>query len=219
MMRSGRLCSGTLLLSERKRKGPVKGRDLGWSGAAVLEQYLNALQRGVLLLSRDGKVQFANAAAQAQVALGDPVALVRGRLRLLPPPEHARLEGVLEAHDVASEGAVLFLKSSEGREFTLMLQYLGGGFERDSGFIAFLFAPDAVMSTNLGLLQKCYGLTPSEAAVADSFYHCCTVRGVAEELECSINTIRVHLKRIFKKCGVHSQAELVRRLALEPYWG
>ncbi|MCC5887430.1 MAG: hypothetical protein JJT88_13430 [Gammaproteobacteria bacterium] len=35
----------------------------------------------------------------------------------------------------------------------------------------------------------------------------------------SASTVRAHLKHVFRKCGVHSQAELVRLLALGPYWG
>ncbi len=36
------------------------------------------------------------------------------------------------------------------------------------------------------------------------------------DLGISLNTVRTHLKRIFEKCGVRSQAELLQLLALGP---
>jgi DNA-binding CsgD family transcriptional regulator len=67
-----------------------------------------------------------------------------------------------------------------------------------------------------GVLRQLYGLTPSEAATAECLFAGLTVDNTADELDVSVNTVRSHMKRIFMKCQVKSQVELVRLLALGP---
>lgn len=55
-------------------------------------------------------------------------------------------------------------------------------------------------------------LSPREWEVARRLVVGGRVRGVAEELQISHNTVRNHLKAVFRKLGVNSQTELVRRL-------
>lgn len=58
-----------------------------------------------------------------------------------------------------------------------------------------------------------YGLTPAEVACALAMPG--SVRAVAEGLGLSMNTVKSHLKAIYQKTGVRSQAELVGLLARE----
>jgi DNA-binding CsgD family transcriptional regulator len=44
----------------------------------------------------------------------------------------------------------------------------------------------------------------------------CTVEQLTQRLRISQNTVRTHLKGVFKKCAVRSQAQLMRLLALGP---
>lgn len=67
-----------------------------------------------------------------------------------------------------------------------------------------------------GVLRKLYQLTQSECATVSFLFQGHTVDEVARELSVSINTVRSHMKRIFVKCHVRSQVELVRLLAFGP---
>ena len=61
-----------------------------------------------------------------------------------------------------------------------------------------------------------YGLTPAQARVARSLFAGRSVEETAGALDLSLNTVRTHLKQIFTKCEVNSQAELMHLLALGP---
>ena len=93
------------------------------------------------------------------------------------------------------------------------------GAGRAIGFLGFVFDQSAETERDSALLREFYALTPCEAEVAGRLYNGLSLLEIADDLHCSINTVRAHLKQVFKKCGVHSQAELVRLLALGPYWG
>jgi DNA-binding CsgD family transcriptional regulator len=67
------------------------------------------------------------------------------------------------------------------------------------------------------VLHQVYNLTESQAEVARSLYAGRSVEDTALALNLSLNTIRTHLKHIFTKCEVSSQAELLHMLALGPY--
>ncbi len=66
------------------------------------------------------------------------------------------------------------------------------------------------------LVTRLLGLTPMESRVAVAVAAGRTVVGTADELGCAVYTARTHLKRIYRKLGIHKQTELVRRvLSLE----
>jgi DNA-binding CsgD family transcriptional regulator len=66
------------------------------------------------------------------------------------------------------------------------------------------------------VLQQLYDLTPSESATAAQLFHGLRPTQVAHALGVSVHTVRSHVKRVFTKCHVKSQSELVRFLALGP---
>jgi len=53
--------------------------------------------------------------------------------------------------------------------------------------------------------------------VARSLFAGRSVEETAKELDLSLNTVRTHLKQIFTKCEVNSQAELLHLLAMGPH--
>jgi DNA-binding CsgD family transcriptional regulator len=66
------------------------------------------------------------------------------------------------------------------------------------------------------ILQRLYGLTPSEAAVALAVAQGHDPRHIAEELRIGIPTVRTHLYRAMAKTDTRRQAELVRVLLCGP---
>lgn len=66
-------------------------------------------------------------------------------------------------------------------------------------------------------LHDLFGLTPAEAAVVRELASGpLDVGAVAARLGASTHTVRTHVKHVFAKCGVQSQAQLMRLLALGP---
>jgi DNA-binding NarL/FixJ family response regulator len=64
--------------------------------------------------------------------------------------------------------------------------------------------------------QQLYALTPMQADIAAALFAGFTVEQLTQRLRISQNTVRTHLKGVFKKCAVRSQAQLMRLLALGP---
>lgn len=63
-------------------------------------------------------------------------------------------------------------------------------------------------------LRELYDLTRAEAHVAARLAAGASLERVAAQLDVSLNTVRTHLRHLFAKCGVATQAALLQRLAL-----
>lgn len=76
--------------------------------------------------------------------------------------------------------------------------------------------PHASQRVDARTLQHLYKLTPMQADIAAALFEGLAVEQVIKRLHISENTVRTHLKGVFRKCAVRSQAELLRLLALGP---
>ena len=69
--------------------------------------------------------------------------------------------------------------------------------------------------------QLIYGLTPAETRIAARLLDGRSLPGIALDLGLSPLTVRTHIKRVFKKVGVRSQAQLMAalcRVVFLPLW-
>lgn len=71
-------------------------------------------------------------------------------------------------------------------------------------------------ASNASLLAERYSLTTAETRLVMSLTKGKRVKEAARDLSISENTVRMHLKRVFRKIGVTHQAELVRRVLAAP---
>jgi DNA-binding CsgD family transcriptional regulator len=88
--------------------------------------------------------------------------------------------------------------------------------ERNVVLTACIYATDGRRDISVELLQELYGLTRAQAEVARRLFAGRNVEQAARSLRLSPNTVRSHLKQIFTKCEVKSQAELMHLLAQGP---
>ncbi|TDJ44598.1 MAG: helix-turn-helix transcriptional regulator [Gammaproteobacteria bacterium] len=72
---------------------------------------------------------------------------------------------------------------------------------------------------NASSLRSLYELTDAEARICSLLYQSYNLPDVARTLGISINTAKTHLNRSYRKLGVQSQSELVRKLAAQLYLG
>jgi DNA-binding CsgD family transcriptional regulator len=79
-----------------------------------------------------------------------------------------------------------------------------------------LFDPDRQILASAELIARDLGLSLREAELAAMLVNACDITVVAQRLHISINTARTHLKSIYSKMGIGSQAELVRRITSGP---
>jgi DNA-binding CsgD family transcriptional regulator len=79
-----------------------------------------------------------------------------------------------------------------------------------------LFDPDRSILASTELVARDLGLSLREVELAVLLVNGCDVTVVAQRLHISIHTARTHLKSIFSKTGIRSQAELAKRIAGGP---
>ncbi|MCZ6616806.1 MAG: alpha/beta fold hydrolase [Gammaproteobacteria bacterium] len=82
-------------------------------------------------------------------------------------------------------------------------------FGRTGAVVALLIAQDEPSKKLRRVFQASFGLTASEAAVANSLASHLTLKETAVALGISVNTARNHLQAVFDKSGIKRQSDLV----------
>jgi DNA-binding CsgD family transcriptional regulator len=86
----------------------------------------------------------------------------------------------------------------------------------DASRVLFLFDPELQVTPQVELLAKEFGVSGREAEIAVLLSMGLELSGLAKRLSISIHTARTHLKSLYGKTGIRSQAELVRRVLSGP---
>lgn len=192
--------------------------------ALGLETALEAHDHAVLGLDRNGNVCFSNLSAQALFARADGVRLTQSRLCCTRPDENQALQqmiasqvlGCSEDQGIANGLLVSRDKTSSSLHLTIlpMSKTLSG---RSVPLAALIFITDTSRaSSRAALVRKLYGVTPSEARVADLLLQGFDTREISDRLRTTAETTRFQIKQLLSKTSTRRQAELLRLLAALP---
>jgi DNA-binding CsgD family transcriptional regulator len=201
-------------------------RALEQERAAALD-VLDRLRLGVVLVNVRGEVSFLNRRARECIDSHDGLALHDRELSAGQSGENGVLRRLIgEAaqtgvrRGVGSGGVLRVSRPSAKRPFEVLVAPLGQGSlraeARGSAAVVFVADPEREDETAPVMLQRLYGLTPAEAAVALAVAQGRDPRHVSDELRIGLPTVRTHLYRAMAKAGVRRQAELVRVLLTGP---
>lgn len=183
---------------------------------------LDRLENGIALIARSGAIFFANATALAQCGDADGITISRaGMLRAARHDENVSLRRLIAAATGAIDGGpqaggMMVHRPSGARPFAVHVLPLAQGDaqqllkEARAMIVIVDTACNSVVLTDL--LVRLYRLTSAEANVAACTLRCEGLRHIAEELQVTLSTVRIHLQRVFDKTETHRQAELVRLL-------
>lgn len=182
---------------------------------------LDRLDRGVILLDANRRVQDANALARRVLGEGIGVAVRGGRFVFLDPMLDQRLSRLVGAYGSGLPGAlrsmaaqVRYNQSPPYR--VLVVPVPPDADERQVSFFVLIYGPREWRDISIDVLIEVYGLTRGQAEVARSLFAGQCVEETAAALDLSLNTVRTHLKHIFSRCEVSSQRELLHLLATGP---
>lgn len=177
---------------------------------------LDALTQGVIVLDAHGKVLFANRPAEAVFEAGDGLCLAGGRLRAGTAAETARLNALLSLAARGGGGSLRIARAAGRRPYVLQAVAVAEGRLETAGAAAAVLALVAELEprpeNDTGRLAHLFGLTPAEARVAAAVASGDGVPRAARALGLSTNTVHTHLRRVFAKLDVRSQAGLARVL-------
>jgi DNA-binding CsgD family transcriptional regulator/PAS domain-containing protein len=187
----------------------LSGIDRGLSPIAEVADRLN---EAFVLLDGDGRVLFANRAAEDILALRDGLRTEQGVLT----GSQASVTAALRLLASDPEGMMLVPRPSGRRPYLVLAArirtpqagtWIAG--PRPAA-VLFLRDPDVVQQASEEHLRRAYALTAAEARLAAALASGSSLEDVSAEQGVSLNTLRTHLRNVFDKTGTHRQAELVR---------
>ena len=187
--------------------------ELGLSGL------LDTLDKAVFLIDRDLIVLFQNGLAEDMARRGEGLSVKRGRLSLgQGTPALLQALADIESDALQAGSAPVIPVPTALDAQTLVARVHPGigfaGLSRASRVAAaiILEVPREAAMPEPAALQRAYGLTPAEAAVARLVPRAGTRRAIAETMGLSDNTVKTHLASIRAKTGARNQVELAQML-------
>jgi DNA-binding CsgD family transcriptional regulator len=192
----------------------------------ALERVLDQLPFGLLLITTDLKVLSANRFARGLLEVACGLTVVKRRLACMDGRSHQKLEHGIQrllnkSPGVARTTAIRVARGNDQPDLQLSIANCGTLHPVPAApdipaFCIWVFDPGAHRALDGEMLRELHGLTVSEAAVTAALFRGLSIDEVATELGVTANTVKTHLKHIFQKCEVRSQAELLQMLALGP---
>jgi DNA-binding CsgD family transcriptional regulator len=186
-------------------------------GQARLAGVLDRLAAGVIVADAAARATFVNAPGSAIIAERDGLLLDADRLAAATPAATQELRDAIAAvaADAITEGRRLRLERPSQRP-PLVLTVLpiwrlgailpgGGPAARVAVFIKDLGAP---LGVDRLAVAEAFRLTPRECEVAVLLADGHDLARIAAMLGVGLSTVRYHLKRVFEKTGMRSQAAL-----------
>jgi DNA-binding CsgD family transcriptional regulator len=188
-----------------------------------LAQSLDNLSFGVLILDASGRVIESSSAAQEimcspdsgvhvnteqRICLREPAntELYRWLVAGAPPPRN--FDGLLHVQRPSKQPISVLVSPLPQKTQS----WIGG----DPRWMLLLFDPERRTQVSIALIARDLGISAREAEIAALLTVGYDLNNIALRLNISANTVRTHLKTIFSKTGIHTQSELIRRIAVGP---
>ena len=189
--------------------------DLQTSKSALLEAVLNVLAVGVVLSTRDAHVVYMNAAARHQVRTGRALRVVNNRFSPTDPVAARALASALSR--VLDKGRATQTLAFPDRDGAGLLATIfpleteGASAPPFAAAAAAIFIQDPALTLPFPgeAFAKLYGLTPAELRVIQAMRPRMPLHEVAHGLGISLQTVKTHMRHIFKKTDTTRQADIV----------
>jgi DNA-binding CsgD family transcriptional regulator/PAS domain-containing protein len=212
-----------------RREGQVQHRqavamanalNLATIHAEALEATLDALNSGVYLADREGRIAYMNREAKRQADTRSIVRVTNGRLTPIDHKASLTLtraieKAVGEESDPPTSGFTIALPGVNNAGLIATILPLARGepaSPRRGTAMAAIFVQDPIiMPSPAGdAFAGLYGLTTSELRVLLAMAPGLSAKEAAETLGISESTAKTHLKHIHSKTGTSKQTELIR---------
>jgi DNA-binding CsgD family transcriptional regulator len=187
-------------------------------GLGLFRRAMDGLPFSVLLLDDGRRMIYANRRAQARLQAGDGIVDVRGRLSVGGSDREAFETGwnALRADPLGAGRHVVLRSNGDTAPLDLEVTCLApAGTAAEGGRIWMLRLSDAPVSRRhlCTVWMSRFGLTAAECKVGLALLEHGDAVSIAATLRISDNTARAHLKSMFAKASVRSQASLALALS------
>lgn len=191
---------------------------------AQLEMVLDRLAEGTVVIDGAAQLLHANRRARELLAIVRDMREPSGLLSFADARAQRTLQQALCRDDADEDGAAaargFLVHDRQGatvaRAWLEPLQRRCAETDAPARFLVTLHRLPRHTQVAAETLEWLYGLTPCEARVAAHVVAAASVPELAERLELSRNTVKTHLRRVFRKCEVSSLAQLAALVATGP---
>lgn len=176
---------------------------------------LDGLPRGVAIVDIRGQVEYANARAERYLRISPWASAKGGMLAMRDAPTQRRLQAALKQACSAGRKADLFPAGGSPAPawitvLPLDATHLLAGL-RDTPLAMLIFSvPADSLPLDARLIIQALDITPAEARLAHALATGQTLKEFAAAHAVSPETVRSHLKNLFRKTGCRRQVELVQ---------
>ena len=197
---------------------------LGDAGRREALRNFDRVGQAVVVLDRSGYAIYSNAHAEELLGAGDGLSLKFGRFHfedIALQAEFERLARLALASpraDIAAQPQELRITRRGRGHYGLSILPVTRSQDRallpDGAAAMVLIYDPAGLRLPLPLqrLSWFYDLTPAEARICEGLYRTGSIEAAAQDLNVTQHTVRSHLKTIYAKIGVTTQAQLMQRL-------
>jgi len=184
-----------------------------------LTRGLDRLDVGVLLVTGDSRILFANRSAEGVLQRGDGLVSKRGRL--MATTSQASMELGRQIRAVAATdlrptfepGGVVKLPTLSGKPMMVLVSPWRSEMRfglADPAAIVFVNNSNAAMHPSERYLARAYDLVPSEVRLLIALLEGKRLADYADVAGITVNTAKGYLKQLFSKTGTSRQSDLVR---------
>jgi len=180
---------------------------------------------GILILDQTGHASFVNRKAETLLVAGDGLTLRYGRMKFHDYAAQLQFDGIIRQTTRTSRLETLELGNSmqvfrpSGQTYyqvvvcPLNIKSDVVLLSEQGACLVFIHDPTEPREISEQILQSTYGLTHAEARLCKALFETGSLSAARDRLAISLNTGKTHLKNIFAKLGVSSQAQLMQMLA------
>jgi DNA-binding CsgD family transcriptional regulator len=193
--------------------------------ASLASRILDGSFRSVFAVASDRRILYRNRAAEMAAARGEIVRIHDERLvfadQLVQNRVSRHIADMPPRHwKPAARGLLLHTGLANSSYSRILVTLLEGASQAQSSHehVWLVFVSERLNERHIhhDVLAQLYGLTEAESALVAQLFSGRYLEEAAHVQCISINTAKTHLKRVFHKCAVQSQAELLQLLALGP---
>ena len=186
------------------------------AGAAHLMRMLDEIDYGLLLVTAEGQLRYANQLALQEVAGAGLLQLHDGALCTRHSGESGALRAAL-ADAVRGRRALLTLGSNGHALSAAVIPLPGSEGEAEESLALLVFNKrQSCVALTLGFYARAVGLTGAESSVLLRLCQGAKPKEIARQLTVAISTVRSQITSIRNKTQTESIRELVQRVAALP---
>jgi DNA-binding CsgD family transcriptional regulator len=186
---------------------------------SVALETLDRLSLGVILLTTEGVIIFANAVAERHLIAGAALTASCGRLAARDPAVAPLLRQAIESAAAINQGrdavpgGIVVARRREQRPLSLLVAPLAASRPvrviAEAAVIVFIADPEQQPRLPLTTLARLYCLTPAEARLMQALVGGERLEDYADRAGIRLTTVKTQLRHLFGKTDTSRQSELV----------